>query len=238
MHTFIRISFLFWSLSTFVASQVCDVCIDTEAVPAISVVFGGGEMECSALYQIGQEGLSEEQCLEAQYLGITECGCPDKTLDNICYLCEDKTRVTSDGSEIFKGKTCSQVEHLFVQANYGCAAVQQTAGVYCGCDNPTPASCRICPNYAPLFDPTRLITTDLFLFPDDTVVTCAQIEYTANTPTASCSNFQKLYASQCCYEVSDIFTISGSTSVREESGSFKVTAHSVLLLSVVAAMIV
>lgn len=237
MHALTRFSLLLSSLSAFVTSQVCDVCIDTEAVPAIIVGFVGAEMECSALYRIGQQGLSAEQCLEAQYLGITECGCPDKTLDNICYLCEDKTRVTSDGSEIFKGKTCNQVEQLFVEANYGCAAVQQTVGVYCGCDNPTAASCRICPDDALLFDPTRLITTDGFAVPGETVVTCAQIEYTANTPTASCSKLQAIYASQCCYEASsNNATIAGSTSM-QGSGGFKVTVHSLLVLSVVAALI-
>jgi hypothetical protein len=192
---------LLCALSTLVASEVCDVCINRGENPTIFVEFEGSRVACPSLFQMGQksQGLSDSQCLEAQYLGITECGCRELAGEDVCFLCEDKTRVATSGEEIFNGFTCTEVEQLYVKETNACAAIQQTAGVYCGCQsNSKEASCRICPNDSLLYDPTRVVTTDGTTVPGGSEVTCAQIEYTANLPGHDCSLLQAIFSSQCC----------------------------------------
>ena len=200
-------------------SEVCDVCVGRGENPTIFVEFEGSKVACASLFQLGQksQGLSYSQCLEAQYLGMTECGCSEVKSEDLCFLCEDKTKVATSEDDIFNGFSCTEVEQLYLKETDACAAIQKTAGVYCGCSrNLMEASCRICPNDSLLYDPTKVVTSDGVTIPGGTKVTCAQIEYTANLPGYDCPLLQAMFSSECCVPaVSESISTASSVVVSE-----------------------
>jgi hypothetical protein len=73
-------------------------------------------------------------------------------------------------------------------------ALQATAGVYCGCDNPDASedACRICGKDQLLPNPGRIAEAK-------SDISCREAEYVANLEgSSSCSDMQGNFATACC----------------------------------------
>ena len=182
----------------------CDsLCPDGSEVPnPTAIVFEGDEnmpVTCSELEFGLQLGFFPpgESCLQIQLLGVTQCGCPD-TLPDIpedasCKLCEDGSAPPDLDYEVIPDFSCRLAAYqLAFEEGDNCTAIQATAGVYCGCDNPiaTQDVCRICGDSL-MPDPSRIID------PDEGIA-CGEIEYDANTGESTCSEAQDAWADFCC----------------------------------------
>ena len=122
------------------------------------------------------------------------CGCPNVPVQEDCSLCLDGAAVPNPSLEVVPGGTCQDIVDLIDQGlSEQCAALQATAGVYCGCEANDPNSeafdlafrsdaCRVCPDRQLLPDPT--IAVEFPITVNGVVTTsftsCGQVEYTAN----------------------------------------------------------
>ena len=128
-------------------------------------------------------------CEAMQFSLETYCGCPNAPETTPpCSLCKDGAPLPDPDMIILPGDvTCAQVQDIANDPDVTtqCEALQNTAGVYCGCEANDPDAAgvkRICPDSALLPDPTIGFNLEYgdsrFTFKINT--SCGLLEYTGN----------------------------------------------------------
>lgn len=183
-------------------STGCGLCPDGESSPVPNKAVFDEATSCGELeYYLGFSDTNPfESCEFAHYIGISECGCND-TLPQVpgnasCYVCEDASVPAELDFEIFANLTCRELGYFIAtENNETCAAIQATAGAYCGCNNTgaNETACRICGGDSLLPDPARLTVDG-----SGNGASCLDIEFLANSGNFTCNEAQNTWASFCC----------------------------------------
>ena len=187
-------------------TQDCRLCINQNDSPQnLQATFsvGSATLSCQTAFDLGALQLPESNCTLWQNRGATVCKCTtNATIPvNDCLLCRSKA-LPSPQMEGSPGKLCSELQ---VDARRDlasrCPVWQETYGVYCGCDfnASSPNTCRLCGGTTELPNPLQAV--DLISNSGPSTSSCGQLEFQSNLPQYSCSQFQQLYAGNCCNSV-------------------------------------
>jgi hypothetical protein len=160
----------------------------------------GVDITCAQLEGEVENGLSDqERCMTYAYIGIHFCGCAKPVLARSpCTLCENTLPPPSLFSSIDNsGYMCGDFAALaetITDDPRRCTALQGTAGIACGCENPVAdgKACRLC-------DDGLLPDTGRVADPQEGI-SCAETEFfgtMAKNPYV-CRDLQQNYGPICC----------------------------------------
>ena len=177
----------------------CTLCPEGDPVGNPNLVVsipGGTTQSCAAFDAFLNVGADQEVCDSLQLFLSGPCGCPNPLVPT-CTLCEDGSSSPTPDLLIDGENTCLAIEQgAGVFSESICTNLQGTAGVYCGCDNPTTAAqvCRVCGDNILLPNPSLVAGTE----EDGDPLTCAIIEFEAGTDSSACAASRAQHAATCC----------------------------------------
>ena len=187
-------------------AQACSLCPDpsyefdlTKEIPEFPQPTDRDPLTCLDIQLFMQEFPAADCPTQQGSEGLSVfCGCPGAVLVEDCNLCVDSGENVPDNDlVVLPGEgTCGDVVDLIAMGlGEECAALQATAGVYCGCTSndrdavdygltfrPNAPPCRVCPDQQLLPDPTMFISFVTIVNGAQVTVftSCGQLEYIAN----------------------------------------------------------
>lgn len=196
------------------AEAQCTLCAGGET-PDLTATTRSG-VDCSTLADSAGQNDSppDPYCLGLQYVGFTECGCPQAPVvsEETCSLCSDVSASFNSDKPLLgttvaffpngEVSTCQELDDLAHLVTSGCEFFQDF-GAYCECPNQE-VLCPLCPDGSSVPDPDLEV---LNLFEDSIdenlrEPTCGFLEFAAATigearQEEECGPFQDRFAYVC-----------------------------------------